>query len=97
MYIGYPLPYVHMVPPPGSHSAAPLPHPVGVPQNCPKRSFLGPKFCLRSKFERIFEKSQIFFRFRAAAALALFIGICWTPRRGVSPFHRNMLDAAQRR
>ena len=35
------------------------------PKNGPKRSFFGPKFCRRSKFERIFEKSQIFFRFRA--------------------------------
>ena len=35
------------------------------PKNGPKRSFLGPNFCLRSKFERIIEKSQIFFKFRA--------------------------------
>ena len=34
-------------------------------QNCSKRSFFGLNFCLRSKFERIFEKSQIFFRLRA--------------------------------
>ena len=30
----------------------------------PKRSFFGPNFCLRSEFEGIFKKSQIFFRFR---------------------------------
>ena len=57
--------HVHGViqPPPGTFGCAkkvPRCH-----QNCSKGSFFGLNFCLRSKFEGIFKKSQIFFRFRA--------------------------------
>ena len=45
---------------------------LGAPQKYPgvtkiaqKGCFFGPNFCLRSKFERFFKKSQIFFRLRA--------------------------------
>ena len=59
-----PLPYVHgvILPPPGTFGCAqkvPRCH-----QNCSKRLFFGPNFCLRSKFERIFKKYPIFFGLR---------------------------------
>ena len=76
MYIGRGVPNIHRgggalctcqlhthTPPPHQIQMVPFRKPGG-PQNGPKRSFFGPKFCLLSEFERIFEKSQIFFKFR---------------------------------
>ena len=51
--------------PPHHIQMAPFRKPGG-PQNGPKRSGFGPKFCLLSEFEIIFEKSQIFFIFRGS-------------------------------
>ena len=53
------IPYVHGACSVTDLSALRDPYPA---KNGPKRS---PKFCRRSEFERIIEKSQIFFKFRA--------------------------------